>query len=353
MDETSYVVVFPTMFAKKKIPLLISNIKEILKLKNQKFQTVKRDGDIIIVRANDPVFASSAINLLFGIQKIAITRKTNNNFDDIVSTITSLGGNLLLRGERFVVQVEGVSKGFLTKDVEMAATSSIIEKRSNLGARPGTIHDHDKRLYTYLTKTSAYVCIYIDDGNGGVPFGDKRDTVCAVYDDLSAIACYETIRQGYNTEIIICYRLKSELMTLVKMINRIIPRMIQDSIDLNFFCMDNRNYNLILMTLLSQESERVSLALSPLLHQHTDIDDAIKCVLSAKKTLALPLSGAESDLSADATQIGANIDRVIKTTTKRSTTSSENIADILETKKTVSVKVGPNNIHDILDSLDL
>ena len=61
MNEMSYVVVFPTIFSKNKIPQLISNIKKILKIKNQQFKSVKRDCDVILVDANDPVFASSAI----------------------------------------------------------------------------------------------------------------------------------------------------------------------------------------------------------------------------------------------------------------------------------------------------
>ena len=136
MDEISYVVVFPTIFSKNKIPQLITNIKKILKIKNQEFKSVKRDGDIILVHANDPVFASSAINLLFGIEKIAIARQIKNDFQNIISEITSIGGNLLLKGEKFLVKVEGISKGYVTKDVEIAATSNIIEKKAKLGAHP-------------------------------------------------------------------------------------------------------------------------------------------------------------------------------------------------------------------------
>ena len=69
MDEISYVIVFPTIFSKNKIPELISNIKKILKIKNQEFKSVKRDGDVILVDSNDPVFASSAINLLLELKK--------------------------------------------------------------------------------------------------------------------------------------------------------------------------------------------------------------------------------------------------------------------------------------------
>ena len=202
MDEISYVIVFPTIFSKNKIPQLIINIKKILNIKNQEFKSVKRDGDIILVHANDPVFASSAINLLFGIEKIAIARLIKNDFQNIISEITSIGGNLLLKGEKFLVRVEGISKGFVTKDVEIAATSNIIEKKANLGAHPGTDENFDKLLYTYLTKNNAYVCIFSDVGKGGIPYqSQKEKTICAVYDEISAVSCFETIKQGYDVKI--------------------------------------------------------------------------------------------------------------------------------------------------------
>ncbi len=180
MNEVSYVVVFPTIFSKNKISQLITNIKKVLKIKNQQFKSVKRDGDVILIDANDPVFASSAINLLFGIEKIVIARQIKNNFQDIVSEITSVGGNLLLKGEKFLVKVEGTSKGFLTKDIEIAATSSIIEKKSNLGAHPGTDENYDKLLYSYLTKNNAYICIFLDKGKGGIPYqSQSQKTICA------------------------------------------------------------------------------------------------------------------------------------------------------------------------------
>ena len=102
MDEISYVVVFPTIFSKNKVSQLILNIKKILKIKNQEFKSVKRDGDIILVDANDPVFASSAINLLFGIKKIAIARKISNDFQNIISEITGICIGIAKQSIRFI-----------------------------------------------------------------------------------------------------------------------------------------------------------------------------------------------------------------------------------------------------------
>ena len=367
MEEISYVVVFPTVFSKNKIPQLITNIKKILKIKNLQFKSVKRDGDIVLVDANDPVFASSAINLLFGIEKIAIARKTENDFQTLVSEITSVGGNLILKGERFLVKVEGTSRGFLPKDIEIASTSSIIEKRSSLGAHPGTEEKYDKLLYVYLTKNNSYICIFSDKGNGGIPYKSQaKKTVCAIYDELSAVSCYETIKQGYDTRIIVCYRQKSELTDLIKILSQIIPRLVQKEIKIEFFNFKissggKKNYlfyiNSILSLMLERTEERVSLALSPQIFSSDFVDNSLKQVFKNRKIPFLPLAGLDAGIFTDAKEIGTDRDvkRLEKIVGINSDeipkTSKKIVDDSIRTKKVISVKVGPNNVHDILDSL--
>ena len=367
MNEISYVVVFPSIFSKNKIPQLIKNIKKILKIKNQKYSSVKRDGDIILVNANDPVFASSAINLLFGIEKITIARQVKNDFQNIISEITSIGGNLLLKGEKFLVRVEGISKGFLVKDVEIAATSNIIEKKSNLGAHPGTEEKFDKLLYTYLTKNYAYISIFSDIGKGGIPYQSQgQQTICAIYDEISAVSCYETIKQGYDTKIIVCYRQKSELMNLAKMINQIIPRLVQEKIEIEFYNLKinpngNKNYliyvNSIIEILLSYSNNRISLSLSPLIFPANIIDNALNRIFSKKKIPIIPLAGVDNQLFIEAKEIG--LERNIKKLEKMINITSNDVPKFSKTdvelahktKKKISVKLGANNVHDILDSL--
>ena len=368
MDEISYVVVFPTIFSKNKIPYLISNIKKILKIKNQEFKSVKRDDNIILVDADDPVFASSAINLLFGIEKIAIARQIKNDFQNIISEIASIGDNLLLKGEKFLVKVDGISKGFVTKDVEIAATSNIIERETKPGIHPGTDRNFDKLLYTYLTKNNAYICIFSDKGKGGIPYqSQNQKTICAVYDEISAISCFETIKQGYDTKIIVCYRQKSELMNLAKMINQIIPRLAQDKIELEFLELKIspngiKNYltyvNSILEILLQYSNNRISLALSPLIFSSDFIDNSLKTIFEKKKIAILPLTGVDTNLFDEAKEIG--LERNIKKIEKMIAISTDVIPSFskkevelaLKTIKKITIQVGPNNVHDILDSLE-
>ena len=370
MDEISYVVVFPTIFSRNKIPQLISNIKKILKIKNQKFEVVKRDGDIILVKANDPVFSSSAISLLFGIEKIAIAKQIKNNFQDIVSEITSIGGNLLLKSEKFLVRVEGVSKGYFTKDIELAATSSIIEKKINIDAKPGTEENYDKLLYTYLTKNYAYVCIFLDKGQGGIPFDSNQKAICGIYDEFSGVSCFETIKQGFDSKIIVCYRRKSELINLVKIINNIIPRLLKQKIDIEFFYLNNLGSGIkeypsfvssILDLLIHQgkinKISHISLALSPLIFPVHFIDETIKHVSKNKLIPVMPLNGVDLNLFENLKELG--LEKNIPKMKKFVISKKNNIPDFtqididiaIKSKKTVKIQVGPNNVHDILDSI--
>ena len=372
MNEVSYVVVFPTIFSKNKIPQLISNIKKILKIKNQEFKSVKRDGDVILVDSSDPVFSSSAINLIFGIEKVTIARQVKNEFKTLVSEITSLGGNLLLKGERFLVKVEGTSKGFFPKDVEIAATSSIIEKKSNLGAKPGTEENFDKLLYTFLTKKNAYISIFIDEGQGGTTFNSqKQNTISCIYDELSAISCFETIKQGFDSKIIICYRKNSELINLVKIINQIIPRLIKERVSLDFFQVKidstgTKNYQIFInsvIEILIHEAKKsqlnfISLPFSPLFFPQDFIESSMKKVFQNNKFPIFPLNGVDSKLFDEAKEIGLEkqipkIKKTILINSKKTTKIVEkDLKSSISSKKTVDVVIGPNNVHDILDSLD-
>ena len=372
MSKKSFVIVFPSVFARNEIPLLISNIKKILKLQNLKFSSVKRDGDIILVDANDPVFASSAINLLFGIKRVAIARQFNNDFNTIVSEITSLGGNLLLKGEKFLVRVEGTSKGFLPKDVEIAATSSIIEKKSKLGAKPGTDKEFDKLVYSYLTKNNAYVCIFIDEGLGGVPYGVQEQCVIScVFDELSAINALNAIKQGYKTKLIVCYKKKSELMNLVKMINQIIPRLMIKKIKLEFFHIGFEKYSetsypaliaacleVSLKIAKNEKIKHISIPATPTIIPGEIIDEFTKQITKNDKIPLFPLFGSNMQIFNDLQELGlSNKAKKLQVLASKNfkkipTVSEKLIQKSLKSERTVTVDIGPNNVHDILDALE-
>lgn len=370
MSDNSFVIVFPSVFAKNKLDLLVFNIKNILKVQNQKFSKITKDDSVIVIEANDPVFASSTVNLLYGIERVAIAKQVKNEFDVIVSAIAKIGTNLLLSGERFLVKVDGYSAGYMTKDVELAATSSLIEKTTTLGTKPGTQERYDKLIYAYLTKLHGYICIFTDKGHGGLPYNSQNEKiVCCVYDELSAVSCLETIREGFDVKIVICYNSDSNLIELVKILNRILPKTIQSKIDLEFFYVDIKNSakNIMLIAVVeilcfvakSNKIRKISLSLSPLIFPSDFVNSIIKRVFKKNFIPWLPLVGLDRDIFDNAKEIGLEkyiikIEKLanLKFDGKAYEKEAQKIANqAIKTKKVVSVMVGPNNVHDILDSL--
>ncbi len=373
MSDNALVVIFPSVFTLNKMNILESNIKKILLLQKQKFQKVRKEDSVIIVEANDPVFASTAINLLFGIERVAIAKQVKNDYDTLVSSISKIGTNLLLKGDRFYVKVEGQSKGYLPKDVEMSATSSLIEKTSKLGSKPGTEDKHDKLIYTFLTKSNGYVCIFTDKGHGGIPNNSQNQKIiCSIFDELSAISCLETIRQGFDVEVIVCFQKESDLLNLVKMVNRIIQHTLKSKIELRFFKIENkgvasRNYLLLVETIIeilldqanSDKIKRISLPVSPLIFPQSFIDKNINKISQKNIIPHIPLSGIDESILDNVKEIGLekNLSLIKKfgkikfNADSKGANDSKKIAKkAIETKKVIKITLGPNNVHDIIDS---
>lgn len=369
MDESAFVVVFPSVFAKSKQGQLIQNIRKILKIQGQKFGKISRDGELVIVDANDPVFASSAINLLFGVSRIVIARRVENKYDTVVSSIARIGANLLLSGEQFYVKVEGHSTGYIPKDVELAATSALIEKSGKSGCRPGTEERHDKQIYCYLTQKNAYIAIFSDEGHGGVPYNSQgQQMICCMYDELSAIACLEAIKQGFDVRLAVCYN-DSNVHDMAKMVNRIIPRTLSQNVTLDFFNVTpGQNAKGVLrgalvatriMCELAKEYkiQRVGLALSPLAYPAWFIDANTEIVRRGRLSPWLLLSGIDGDLIRAAKEmgLGKHLRRIERFGTMKFTKDGADVAQLLQRAKKsriqVALRVGPNNIHEMLDQI--
>ena len=373
MVDNTCLVVFPTIFAKNKINELILNIKKILKIQNLKFQSVTRDDSVIIVKANDPVFASSAINLLFGIEKIIIANKIENKFNSIISAITTIGSRLLLKGERFYVNVDGTTVGYLPKDIEIAATSKLIQNVEKIKAKPGTQNKHDKLLYTYITKSSAYVSIFLDVGLGGVPNNSQNQKIiCSIFDEFSAVSCLACMKQGFEVKIIIFYQKQTELRNLVKILNNLMPRMLQSKIEVQFYRLSilekNKDKLLKIQVMveilkriaLSKKISMVSLPVSPLVHPSSFTEHLTKNVFNDGLIPHVPLSGLDESILTNAKEIGlekylSKIERLTKTKYTFQKITPKKLTSLIDngmnTRKIVKIKLAQNNIHDILDSL--
>jgi adenylyl- and sulfurtransferase ThiI len=374
MNEKTVVVVFPSLFSLNKINSLVSSISMILKAKKQTFDKIEKKDSIIIIVAKDPVFVSTIINSLFGIEKVAIATQVESNFNSVVSAIAKIGANLVLNGERFYVKVDGKTAPYMPKDVELAATSLLIEKTINLQAKPGTEKNHDKMIYTYLTKSHAYVCIFVDKGGGGTPYRSQRETVlCCLYDELSVISCLQAIKMGFDVKILVCYRNEVELLNLVKMMERVLPRISQTKIELDFYKLDVKFSGksglllriaiiteILLSVAIKSKINRVSLAISPLIFPVWFIEYNMIRAFQKGVIPWVPLSGIDNSIFETAREIGlekymSKLENLCRTKFSAKSIPKEKVYKTsqvsLRSRKTINIPVGPKNIHDIIDSL--
>jgi hypothetical protein len=370
MDEKTVLVVFPSVFSLNKISYLMTSISKILKIKNQTLNSMHRSGSVIVLEVEDPVLASSAIGLLFGVDRIAIAREVKNNFNDVLSTIIKTSLSLLLKGEKFYIKVDGKATDYLAKDLQVAATSSLIEKSVDLQVKPGLESNYDKLLYTYLTEYHAYVCIFLDKGLGGVPHNSQGKTIlCCVYDELSAISCLQCVKMGFDVKLLICYSSEQDLLSLTKMINRIFPSMVQEKIELQF-CKISRISDLLMKILvithitasvaLDQKISRIALAISPFVFPTWFVEDNAKIVSQKDLMPWFSLSGIDSGILENAKEIGLEkyllaLENLCKSRFAKKVFPKDKVKkiaqDALKNLKSVSITVGPKNVHDIIDSL--
>jgi len=370
MSEKTVLVIFPSIYSLNKINNLASNISKILKLGNQQYSNIRKNGSVIVVEATDPVLASSTVNMLFGIEQIAIAKEVDSNFDSVLSTITTTALSLLLKGERFYVKVDGKTEKFLAKDLEIAATTMLVDKGMSIEIRPGSETNYDRLVYVYLTDSFVYVCIFVDKGLSGLPYNSQKEKIlCCIHDELSAISCLQTIKMGFDVKILVCYRNESDLLKLAKMINKILPRLVEKNIILRV-CKISRSSSLLTVIItitqimislaLKERIGRISLGISPMIFSASFCEYNSNLAFQNKIIPWFSLSGIDSGILENAKEIGlekyiSNLKDLCRKHLSDKKISKFEISkfanDALKTLKHLPVTVGPENIHDIIDLL--
>lgn len=370
MSEKTVLVVFPSIYSLNKINNLATNISKILKMRDQHYDDVRKNESLIIIEATDPVLASSSVNLLFGIDKIAIAKEVDSNFESVLSIITNTALSLLLKGEKFYVKIDGKTRNFLAKDLEITATAMLVDKGVSLEAKPGSESSHDRLVYAYLTDLYAYVCIFIDKGLGGLPYNSQKEKIlCCIHDELSAIACLQTIKIGFEVKILVCYRNESDLLKLVKIINKILPRIIEENIILHVCKMSGSSVLSTTITAITQlmisiasreKIGRISLGISPMIFPTSFCEYNANLVFQNRIIPWFSLSGIDSEIFENAKEIGlekyiSNLEDLCKKHLNYKKISMSEVSrhakDALKTLKRIPVTAGPKNIYDIIDSL--
>jgi hypothetical protein len=262
----------------------------------------------------------------------------------------------------------------------------------------------DRLIEIFVGKKSAYVTIETDIGPGGLPFACQGEKVlCSIHDTLSAISCMITLKCGFFPEIVIVYTDDYDLRKNLKMFGMIVNKMSIKNYSIRLVQLDygnNSGFSKILnlkqhgqrrlqktMKLQLESSHKavlqeivatqiltlmkgkgVVVPLSVVIHPLWLIQSTFKKILASKKIPWMPLLlpshgmydiaeelGIEKNMLPLSSYKGSMMNRLMTFTrqdyAKYRTTIDKMTESAKKNMKTISFEIGPNYLHDILDSV--
>ena len=373
-------LVFPSVFLANTKNMIMSNTIKKLQLENMTVTKTICEESCFVFIVNDIVGAACSIKELFGIDRVAIAKQVPNIFSDVVSAIITIGKQIILPKQKFFIKVQISSEAkvnYVGRDIAFVSSGDLIEQLATTGAHLArNEQEADKIILAYIGKEYGYICIQIDKAPGGMPFGYQNMKVsCSIHNVLSAISSLLAIKSGFVPELLILYANYDELIENVKLFGHIANRIPLKRHNLRIAQIDlsdklDQGLKLILKESISAKiliqlpGKGVVLPLNATIYPSWFIELIMKRIIHTKKTPWMPLMLLTDEIQQAAKIFGLeeklkSVDNLtVKTAFKKKDHYREYLgkADILSRKamknmKTISLKIGPNYLHDIIDAI--
>ncbi len=376
--QDDVLLVFPSEFSVDKISNLQSSIKSTLKASNITCTEIFFDDPLIVAEVDDHITAASIVADLFGVEKVMVAKKSSSKFNDLVAAIVDVGRKIIHDGETFAVKVAANKTEYVGRDVEFAATASLIAELSKLNVKAVSDQLCNKLIYAHASKSSAYVCMFVDKGLNGLPLGSQnQQLLCSLHNGLSTLSCLMVIKCGFNPKVVLLKTSEGNFRESVKHLELIAKRLGSKKIKLDIASVDiarNDSQALLIEKLSSMILARLSitynirnivLPLSTAVFPSWFVSDIVTDV--AKVAIPwLPLMFMSDELYTNANSLGLEDSHLgIDSVSKRGFDSDKyaqllktvNLQDIVDraikSTKTIDLEIGPNYLHDVIDSVTI
>lgn len=412
-------LVFPSRFSIGRIDKLIADIKDALRSKDVGLRDIVLEKECVIFELDDVVEGATITAEMFGIDKVAIAKKVSPaRFEEILAQVVSIGKLKILPKEKFFVKVqisnnakvdykprdlEFASTGELTAALQSSLSPSVLSSHRQSSTFPSSASspsssarpaknelDADRLIEIFIGKKSAYVCIEIDAGLGGLPFACQGEKVlCAIHNPLSAISCMAVLKCGFIPEIIILYTDDDDLRQNLKTFGLVVNRLNTKNYSIRLARVEGlqkrqrqqqqqqqrqSNHKTILKEIVAAQvltrmrGKGVVVPLSTAIHPLWLIELTFKKILSSNKIPWMPLLLPTQGIYDIAKELGMEEHKLrpmsdqscmidgLLTFTKQDYAKYRKSIDImtesaLKNMNTISFEIGPNYLHDILDSV--
>jgi len=407
-------LVFPSQFSIGRFDKLIADIKDALRSKDVELRDIVLEKECVVLELDDVVEGAAITVEMFGIDKVAIAKKVSiASFEEILAQVVNIGKLKILPKEKFFVKVQisnNAKVDYKPRDLEFASTgeltaalqsslspslssshrqsSTFPSSASSLSssARPAKNElDADRHIEIFIGKKSAYVCIEIDAGLGGLPFASQEEKVlCTIHNALSAISCMAVLKCGFFPEILILYTDDDDLRQNLKTFGLVVNRLNTKNYSIRLARVEGlhkqqqqqrqSSHKTILQEIVAAQvltrmrGKGVVVPLSTAIHPLWLIELTFKKILSSNKIPWMPLLLPTQDIYDIARELGMEEHKLrlmsdqscmidgLLTFTKQDYAKCRKSIDImtesaLKNMDTISFEIGPNYLHDILDSV--
>ncbi len=332
---------------------------------------------MVVAQVDDYITAASIVADLFGVEKVAVAKQSNSKFNDLVVAIVDAGKKIIHDGETFAVKVVANKTEYVGRDVEFAATSSLIAELSKLNVRVSE-KVCDKLIYAHASKGSGYVYMFVDKGLNGLPLGSQSQQLLrSLHNDLSTLSCLMVIKCGFNPKVVLLKTSEENFRESVKNLELIVKRLGSKKIKLDIASVDiarNDSQPLLIEKLSSMILARLSitysirniaLPLSPAGFPYGFVSDIVTDV--AKVAVPwLPLMFMRDEPYTNANSLGLKDPHLGTEGVSKTGFDSDKYAQLLKTvnlqdivdraiksTKTIDLEIGSNYLHDVIDSVTI
>lgn len=318
---------------------------------------------------------------MIGIEKYFLIEIVHSiNFKSLSNCMIDVGKKIIFQNQKFYVKVilSEKSDQFLAGDLEFYVTGNLVEVLSSKNIKPAKkIENADKIISCFICKDKSYISYESSTGVSGFPKNyHKEKIVCGIYNENSILSAFQLIKLGFTPHLFFLYSDRENLLYILKLLKKFFEFLGESKISFDFYFIDNvfgPEYTmsiimeLLYVTILSNmyPSFKYTLPYSYVLYPEWFINNLLD--LDANKNSINPiLYHTRTELEKIKEELNMNNLYFQKT--------EDNNLDILNTqkkirfkehqeainkiffkinkaKKSISTKITPNYIHDIMDSI--
>lgn len=379
VNRDSLLVIFPTCGNDVKSSEIVRVVMKRFALKNISTQRVTYEKGCIVFEVNNLVDAMSSISEIYGIERVAIAKKVRNEFKDLIKQIVKIGSQIVVPHSSFYIKIledDDAIIDFKSKDLQFIASSELLAEtaENNLHIKIAENEDlADHLLMSYIGKNESYVFIQSEIGLGGLSYNSQHcNALSTIHNSISAASCLASLKCGLVPEICLLYHdtrdLKNNAKLLGLVANRVNQRRMNIMIGRIEFAdlgISGRNFLLseaIAICLLALLPGRnIVLPLNIFIHSFSFVEQTLERMRKVNKLVLSPLLFLDKATILNTLGVTGMTDITKKSKSCYAASKQEcrkcyERADKLSLKifdnlKTISFEIGPNYVHDIIDTI--